>query len=151
MSLFNTQRKKAGNATAGETKLAKPVKAAEPVKLKAEKKVEKKVEKKSVAEKRAAAAAGITFAKDSAVIKPRVTEKAGILSQNGVYTFDVKKSANSRQIADAIKAAYKVTPVKVSVSKIHSKSMFARGKAGSTSVGKKAYVYLKKGDTIEFI
>ena len=147
MSLFNTQRKKAGNATAGETKLAKPVKEVEPKKVKAE----KKVEKKSVAEKRAAAAAGVTFAKDSAIIKPRVTEKAGLLSQNGVYTFDVKRTANTRQIADAIKAAYKVTPVKVSVSKVHSKAMFARGKAGSTGEGKKAYVYLKKGDTIEFI
>lgn len=115
------------------------------------KKVEKKEEKKSVGEKRAAAAQGVVFAKDSAVIKPRVTEKSGLLSQNGVYTFDVKMNANSRQIADAIKTAYKVTPVKVSIAPVKSKAMFVRGRKGSTSAGKKAYVYLKKGDTIEFI
>lgn len=153
MSLFNTQRKKAGSTTAGETKLAKPAKVVETKKLATSKAVKKVEEKKpeSKSEKRAAAAAGIVFAKDSAVIKPRVTEKAGLLSQNGVYTFDVKIDANSRQIADAIKTAYKVTPVKVSIAPIKSKSMFVRGKKGSTSAGKKAYVYLKKGDTIEFI
>ncbi len=142
MSLFNTQRKKAGSATAGETKLAKPAKVVAP-------KAEKKSESKN--EKRAAAAAGVVFPKGAAVIKPRVTEKAGLLSQNGVYTFDVRIDANSRQIAEAIKAAYKVTPVRVSVAPIKSKTMFVRGKKGRTISGKKAYVYLKKGETIEFI
>ncbi len=153
MSLFNTQRKKAGSTTAGETKLAKPVKATkvvEPKKVKTEKVVkEKKAESKN--EKRAAAAAGVVFPKNSAVIKPRVTEKAGLLSQNGVYTFDVRVDANTRQISDAIKAAYKVTPVRVSVAPVKSKTMFARGKSGRTVSGKKAYVYIKKGETIEFI
>lgn len=150
MSLFNTQRKKAGSTTAGETKLAKPVKAVESKKVVAAKPAkEKKAASKD--EKRAAAAAGVTFERGSAVIKPRVTEKAGLLSQNGVYTFDVRVDANSRQIADAIKAAYKVTPVRVSVAPVKSKTMFARGKSGRTVSGKKAYVYLKKGDTIEFI
>ncbi len=148
MSLFNTQRKKAGSATAGETKLAKPAKVVEPKKVVAPK-AEKKSESKN--EKRAAAAAGVVFPKGAAVIKPRVTEKAGLLSQNGVYTFDVRIDANSRQIAEAIKAAYKVTPVRVSVAPIKSKTMFVRGKKGRTISGKKAYVYLKKGETIEFI
>jgi large subunit ribosomal protein L23 len=148
MSLFNTQRKKAGSTTAGETKLAKPAKVVEPKKVVAPK-VEKKSESKN--EKRAAAAAGVVFPKGAAVIKPRVTEKAGLLSQNGVYTFDVRIDANSRQIAEAIKAAYKVTPVRVSVAPIKSKTMFVRGKKGRTISGKKAYVYLKKGETIEFI
>ena len=151
MSLFNTQRKKAGSTTAGETKLAKPVKAVKAAtKVVEPKKVEEK-KSKSQDDKRAAAAAGVVFPKGSAVIKPRVTEKAGLLSQNGVYTFDVRVDANSRQIADAIKAAYKVTPVKVSLAPIKSKAMFARGKSGKTVAGKKAYGYLKKGETIEFI
>ncbi len=148
MSLFNTQRKKAGSTTAGETKLAKPAKVVEPKKVVAPK-VEKKSESKN--EKRAAAAAGVVFPKGAAVIKPRVTEKAGLLSQKGIYTFDVRIDANSRQIAEAIKAAYKVTPVRVSVAPIKSKTMFVRGKKGRTISGKKAYVYLKKGETIEFI
>lgn len=146
MSLFNTQRKKAGKATAGEDKVVKTkaVAVAKPAK-------EAKVKKESKTEKRAAAAAGVVFDKTSAVIRPRVTEKAGILSQSGVYTFDVKVDANVYQIASAIEAAYKVTPVKVSVAAVKGKTMFARGRKGKTSAGKKAYVYLKKGETIEFI
>ncbi|MDE1875082.1 MAG: 50S ribosomal protein L23 [Patescibacteria group bacterium] len=103
------------------------------------------------AEKRAAAAAGVVFAKNSVIIRPRVTEKAGLLSEKGIYTFDVRKDANTREITAAIVASYKVTPVKVSVLPVKAKSMVVRGKTGSTSAGKKAYVNLKKGDTIEFI
>jgi large subunit ribosomal protein L23 len=117
----------------------------------------KKADEKAVAkvatqsEKRAAAAAGVTFARGAAVIKPRITEKSGILSQQGVYTFDVRIDANSRQIAEAITAAYKVTPIKINLAPVKSKAMFVRGKSGRTISGKKAYVFLKKGDTIEFI
>lgn len=147
MSLFNTQKKKIGNATAGETKIptkvsAKTDKALVPA---------KKTEKKSTGEKRAAAAAGITFAKGSAVLRPRVTEKAGLLAEKGIYTFDVQIDANAQQIAAAIKSAYKVTPIKVNVSPIKSKAMFSRNKKGKTVAGKKAYVFLAKGDKIEFI
>ncbi len=151
MSLFNTQRKKAGSATAGETKLAKPVKAIDTKKVVAPKAVKTPKKTESKDEKRAAAAAGVVFPKGSAVIAPRVTEKAGLLSEKGVYTFDVMVSANSREISKAIEAAYKVTPVRVSTVPVKSKAMFVRGKSGKTTAGKKAYVYLKKGDTIEFI
>lgn len=106
----------------------------------------------SVAEKRTAAVAGgVVFPAGGAVIKARITEKSGMLAQNGVYTFEVLKEANSRQIAAAIKEAYKVTPVKVSVSPIKSKQIFSRGKKGRTNSGKKAFVYLKEGEKIEFI
>lgn len=157
MSLFNTQKKKVGNATAGETKL--PAKAPKATKTKAvalpkaEKVAEAKTKtvNKSVSEKRAEAARGVSFPKGSAVIKPRVTEKAGLISQHGVYTFDVRTDATVQAIASAITAAYKVTPVKVNVAPVKSKTMFSRGKKGRTVSGKKAYVFLKKGDTIEFI
>ncbi len=158
MSLFNTQRKAAGNATAGEAKLApKAVKAKAPKETKAKAIVVPKAEKaaeakaKTANEKRAEAVHGVSFPKGGAVIKPRVTEKSGLLSQQGIYTFDVRIDANSKQIAAAIAAAYKVTPVRVNVSAVKSKAMFARNKRGSTSAGKKAYVQLKKGDVIEFI
>jgi large subunit ribosomal protein L23 len=117
--------------------------------------VEKKADKKageSQSDKRSAAVSGgVVFPKGSAIIKPRVTEKAGRLAESGVYTFEVLKTANSKQIADAIQAAYKVTPVKISVAPIKSKAMFVRGKSGKTVSGKKAYVYLKEDDKIEFI
>lgn len=116
---------------------------------KAEKVAEAKT--KSVNEKRTEAVHGVSFPKGSAVISPRVTEKAGLLSQKGIYTFNVRTDANTRQIAQAIATAYKVTPVKIATSPVKSKAMFVRGKKGSTVAGKKAYVHLKEGDVIEFI
>jgi ribosomal protein L23 len=43
---------------------------------------------------------------------------------------------------------YKVNPVKIAVVTINSKSVISRrnGKKGTKGGGKKAYVYLKKGD-----
>jgi ribosomal protein L23 len=111
----------------------------------------KSAAKESTADKRAAAAAGIVFSKGSAVIAPRVTEKAGLLSQNGTYTFNVRVDAGANSIAKAIEDAYKVTVVAVRTAPVKSKAMFARGKSGKTVAGKKAYVSLKKGDVIEFI
>ncbi len=110
-----------------------------------------KVESESVTSKREAAVQGVTFARGAAVIKPRVTEKAGLLSQQGVYTFDVRVDSSASTIAKAIEEAYKVTVVRVSTASVKSKAMFARGKYGKTVAGKKAYVWLKDGDTIEFI
>lgn len=151
MSLFNTQKKKVGNATAGETKL--PAKAPAKTKAVALPKAEKQAEAKTKSqnEKRAEAAQGIVFPKGAAVIKPRVTEKAGLLSEKGIYTFDVRTDANIKQISAAIVAAYKVTLVKINIAPVKSKAMFVRGRRGSTVAGKKAYVFLKKGDKIEFI
>jgi len=44
-----------------------------------------------------------------------------------------------------------VKPEKVRVAAIPAKKVFVRGKKGVKSGGKKAYVYLKKGDKIELI
>ena len=85
------------------------------------------------------------------IIRPHITEKTGMLSQTGVYTFEVVKGAGAKEISNAIQALYKVVPVKVSVTKIRSKNRSLRGIPGKTATGKKAYVYLKKGDKIEFI
>ncbi|MCK5027313.1 MAG: 50S ribosomal protein L23, partial [Candidatus Pacebacteria bacterium] len=82
---------------------------------------------------------------------PRITEKAAILSGDGVYTFEIDPNATKIDVARAIKAIYKVEPVKVAISKLPSKRKFIRGKRGKTAAVKKAIVYLKKGDTIEFV
>jgi ribosomal protein L23 len=46
---------------------------------------------------------------------------------------------------------YKVQPTKIAMTKIPGKSVFVRGKKGERSSGKKAYVYVKKGDKIEIV
>lgn len=84
---------------------------------------------------------------------PRITEKATNGIENGVYVFDVAPDANKKQIKEAIKLAYKVTPVKVHVVTVPRKNVRnpRTGVRGVKSGGKKAYVYLKKGDTISIM
>lgn len=86
------------------------------------------------------------------IIKPRITEKSGLQAENlGVYTFEVTAKANKKNIAKAVKEIYKVTPVKVNITNLPPKVVFTRGKTGRKSGVKKAVVYLKKGDKIEFV
>ena len=82
---------------------------------------------------------------------PRVTEKASMASEQNVYTFDITASANKTEIKKAIFALYKIHPIKVNVLSVPKKKTFSKGKAGSKGGGRKAFVYLKKGDKIEFI
>jgi large subunit ribosomal protein L23 len=86
-----------------------------------------------------------------AIIRPRVTEKSGILSQSGMYTFEVVRNANKQSIAKAVKALYKVTPVKVAVLNSPAKKVFLRGKSGHVPGFRKAVVTLKAGDKIDFV
>lgn len=85
--------------------------------------------------------------------QPRITEKATLHTDKGVYVFNVAPDATKKQIKEAIYAAYKVTPKKVHVSKIASKKKrnMRTGIKGVKSGGKKAYVYLKKGDSISIM
>lgn len=87
----------------------------------------------------------------SVILNPRITEKSTEKSEKGVYTFDVARKATKSSVKSAIKAIFKVTPRKVTVVPTRSKVILSRGKRGKTASGKKAYVYLKKGDTIEFV
>ncbi|MFA7309659.1 MAG: 50S ribosomal protein L23 [Candidatus Paceibacterota bacterium] len=80
----------------------------------------------------------------------RITEKASMQQASGVYVFDVASSANKRDVMKAIKGLYNVTPRKVAVINVPSKvKRSARtGRVGMKTGGKKAYVYLKSGETI---
>lgn len=80
----------------------------------------------------------------------RITEKASMHQADSVYTFDIAKNATKRDIMQAVRSLYKVTPRMVRVVTIPAKTVRSRktGQMGRTGGGKKAYVYLKKGDTI---
>lgn len=82
---------------------------------------------------------------------PRITEKASFAAEQNVYTFNVSKDATKNEVKKAIFSLYKVNPVKVNVLAFPAKQVFVRGKKGVKQGGKKAFVYLKKGDKIEFI
>jgi large subunit ribosomal protein L23 len=80
----------------------------------------------------------------------RMTEKAALQADSkNVYCFNIEKTGTKKTVAEAIKLAYKVTPIKINVVTIPSKQVFVRGKKGVKAGGKKAYVFLKKGDKIE--
>jgi large subunit ribosomal protein L23 len=82
---------------------------------------------------------------------PRITEKASFASEQNVYTFDISAGANKTEIKKAIFTLYKVYPVKVNVLSVPRKMIMSKGKEGMRGGGRKAFVYLKKGDKIEFI
>lgn len=81
--------------------------------------------------------------------RPRITEKAAIASEKGVYVFEVPESATKAAIKASVKELYKVTPIAVNIAKTPAKKVFVRGKKGTKSAVVKAYVTLKKGDKIE--
>jgi large subunit ribosomal protein L23 len=80
-----------------------------------------------------------------------VTEKSGLLSQNGVYTFEVTRNSNKAMVAKAVRALYKVTPVKIAMINTPMKNVFVKGRKGTVSGMKKAMITLKKGEKIDFV
>lgn len=88
----------------------------------------------------------------SIIRRPRLTEKAANLSSLNVYTFDVVQDATKHDVARAVLHLYKVSPVKVNVVNAKGKSVSLRTRRGTGVQNRmrKAYVYLKKGDTIDF-
>lgn len=80
-----------------------------------------------------------------------MTEKGSFAMEQNVYTFDITADANKTEIKKAIFTLYKVKPVKVNVLPVPRKKIMSKGKVGVKSGGRKAFVYLKKEDKIEFI
>ncbi len=87
------------------------------------------------------------------LLSPRITEKGAYLAEAGVYVFNVTTDATKQEIGAAIKELFKVTPRMVRVMRVPRKEVMTRGtnRRGMTAAGKKAYVYLKKGETIEVV
>jgi len=83
----------------------------------------------------------------------RITEKAVNLGDKNVYTFNISRDATKYQIRDAIKFLYNVTPVKINIvnKKPSTRTTGSRTRTFKVSGAKKAYVYLKEGDTINLV
>ena len=69
--------------------------------------------------------------------------------EDNVYTFEVAKTANKVEIAQAIEAIFDVKVVKVNTANVKSKPKRVRFQAGKTRTWKKAMVTLADGDSIE--
>lgn len=89
----------------------------------------------------------------SVIIKPRITEKAVMQSDKGVYTFVVRRDATKYDVIAAVKQLFNVTPVKVNIVNKTPRRFMARakGRVVSEKGMKKAYVYLKDGDSINLV
>lgn len=90
---------------------------------------------------------------DGIIIKPYITEKSVMAGERNVYTFEVSMRATKRDVRDAIIKVFGVTPVKVNIVKKAPGTRESRMRARAVKVSgmKKAYVYLKEGDSISFV
>jgi large subunit ribosomal protein L23 len=87
----------------------------------------------------------------SIILSAHMTEKAGLQHEaQNIYTFKVADEATKGSIKKAVKAQYKVTPLKVNIVRIPNRPITYRGRMATQSGFKKALVFLKKGDKIEF-
>lgn len=89
----------------------------------------------------------------SVIVKPRITEKAVTMNEKNVYTFVVRRDATKYDVRDAVKALFDVTPVKINIVNKMPRSYMARakGRVVRDKGMKKAYVYLKEGDSITLV
>lgn len=87
------------------------------------------------------------------IVKPRITEKAALMSDKNIYVFDVSRDANKTDVKDAVFALYKVRPTHVTiVNRAERTTKSARtGRWTLVRAYKKAQVTLKKGDTINIV
>ena len=83
------------------------------------------------------------------IIRPVITEHSYDMMNNNTYTFEVAKSSNKVEIAQAIEAIFNVKVVKVNTLNVKSKPKRVRYQIGRTRTWKKAMVTLAEGDTIE--
>lgn len=118
-------------------------------------KKEKEVKKEGVAEKASTSSTktSTSVVDYSGILRnPRITEKTAIVSSGSVYVFDIDPRANKTQVRKAVEMIYKVKPIKVNIAKIVKKPVKSRKirKTYYKGGGKKAYVFLKKGETIQF-
>lgn len=74
-------------------------------------------------------------------------------NERGVYVFEVAPSADKYAIAAAVEAAFGVVPEKVRTVTQRTRRVMsrARGRRVRDSGVKKAYVYLKDGDSINLV
>ena len=83
------------------------------------------------------------------ILKPIITEKATILSEQNKTVFKVHKKANKSNIKKNIEKIFKVNVIKVNIVNLKSKIKLKQGRISKKSGYKKAIVTLKKGQSID--
>lgn len=83
------------------------------------------------------------------ILRPVITEKATILSEQNKVVFEVSKDSTKDQIASAIEELFQVEVVKVNTLVTKGKTKRFRGILGKRSDVKKAIVTLAEGQSID--
>ncbi|RMC37360.1 50S ribosomal protein L23 [Paracoccus alkanivorans] len=83
------------------------------------------------------------------IVKPVITEKATLTSENNGVVFQVTNDATKPQIKEAVEALFGVKVKAVNTTITKGKQKRFRGQLGRRSDVKKAYVTLEEGNTID--
>ena len=83
------------------------------------------------------------------IIRPIISEHSYDMMEDNCYTFEVAKTANKVEIAQAIEAIFNVKVVKVNTLNVKAKPKRVRYQLGKTRTWKRAMVTIKEGDSIE--
>ena len=81
--------------------------------------------------------------------KPIITEKATLVGEANAFVFEVAMDANKPQIKEAVEALFGVKVMAVITTVTKGKTKRFRGRPGTRSDVKKAYVTLEAGNTID--
>ncbi len=83
------------------------------------------------------------------ILKPVVTEKSTILSENNQIVFFVNINSNKIDIKKSIELIYGVKVNSVNIIRVKGKTKVFKGKVGKRSDFKKAIISLSKGQSID--
>ena len=83
------------------------------------------------------------------IVRPVITEKSMLVSENGKVTFIVPLSASKEDVKAAVESIFNVKVEKVNTIRQFGKTKMFRGREGSRSDYKKALVTLAKGQNID--
>ena len=83
------------------------------------------------------------------IVKPVITEKATTASEANAVVFQVRMDSNKPQIKEAVESLFGVKVKAVNTTVTKGKHKRFRGRPGTRSDVKKAYVTLEDGNTID--
>ena len=85
------------------------------------------------------------------IVRPVITEKASMSSENGQVSFVVRNNATKPEIKSAVEMLFDVKVVAVNTLVTKGKTKVFRGRSGRRNDVKKAIITLAKGQSIEIM
>ncbi len=87
------------------------------------------------------------------IVRPIISEKSARMGEKNVYIFEVARTASKFDVRDAVRKLWNVVPAKITIVNRPPRTYLQRAKnrVGTEPGMKKAYVYLREGDTIELV